>query len=56
MPPSRPPVFEPASAGAGQQFIAGPAVIEQLDATTLVFPGDRVTRRRRRNLLIELTS
>ena len=30
--------------------IAGPAVIEQLDATTLLLPGDRATRRSARNL------
>ena len=34
----------------------GPAVIEQLDATTLVFPDDRASIDAAGNLLIELTS
>jgi N-methylhydantoinase A len=32
------PLFERASLGAGD-FIAGPAIVSQLDATTLVLPG-----------------
>jgi N-methylhydantoinase A len=36
--------------------IAGPAVIEQLDATTLIFPGDRARVDAARNLLIEVTA
>ena len=38
------------------QALAGPAVIEQLDATTLLFPGDRARVDGARNLLIELAS
>ena len=36
--------------------IEGPAVIEQLDTTTLVFPGDRATVDTTHNLLIEVTA
>jgi N-methylhydantoinase A len=36
--------------------IAGPAVVEQLDTTTLIFPGDRARVDRTRNLLIEVTA
>ena len=39
--PTVTPVFERAALRPGQRF-TGPAVIEQLDATTLVFPGDHV--------------
>jgi N-methylhydantoinase A len=34
--------------------LVGPAVIEQLDATTLVYPGDRLTVDAAANLVIEL--
>jgi len=36
-------------------IIAGPAVIEQLDSTTLLFPGDRATVDPHLNLMVELT-
>ena len=36
--------------------IHGPAVIEQLDATTLVYPGDKATIDAGLNLLVELAS
>jgi N-methylhydantoinase A len=36
--------------------IEGPAVVEQLDATTLVFPGDRARVDAAHNLLIEVTA
>jgi len=36
--------------------IEGPAVVEQLDTTTLVFPGDRARVDATRNLLIEVTA
>jgi N-methylhydantoinase A len=49
------PVYERASLAPGQR-LAGPAVIEQLDATTLIFPGARATVDAARNLLIELPS
>jgi N-methylhydantoinase A len=39
-----------------QQVIEGPAVIEQLDATTLVFPGDRARVDASRNLMIEVAA
>ena len=35
--------------------IAGPAVIEQLNSTTLLFPGDRATVDPYLNLMVELT-
>jgi N-methylhydantoinase A len=36
--------------------IAGPAVIEQLDATTLLFPGDRATVDLYLNLIVEIST
>ena len=47
------PVFERADFRSGLA-LAGPAVIEQLDATTLIYPGDRATVDRAGNLMIEL--
>ena len=47
------PVYERAALEAGQR-LTGPAVIEQLDATTLVFPGDDATVDSAGNLSIEL--
>jgi N-methylhydantoinase A len=47
------PVYQRAALLPGH-VLAGPAVIEQLDATTLLFPGDRATVDPARNLLIEL--
>ena len=35
--------------------IAGPAVIEQMDATTLLFPGDRATVDPYLNLIVEIS-
>jgi N-methylhydantoinase A len=49
------PVFGRAALAPGQRLI-GPAVIEQLDATTLIFPGDRANVDAARNILIELAS
>jgi len=46
------PVFDRATLAPGHAF-AGPAVIEQLDATTLLYPGDRLTVDGALNLLIE---
>jgi N-methylhydantoinase A len=47
------PVYERAALEAGQR-LPGPAVIEQLDATTLLFPGDRLTVDDARNLIVEV--
>jgi len=47
------PVYERASLRPGHA-IAGPAVIDQLDATTVVFPGDRVRVDGHLNLIVEL--
>ena len=47
------PVFDRRALCPGH-VIEGPAVIEQLDATSLVFPGDRARVDRHLNLLIEL--
>ena len=35
--------------------IVGPAVIEQLDSTTLLFPGDRATVDPHLNLIVEIS-
>jgi len=37
-------------------IIVGPAVIEQLDATTLLFPGDRASVDPYLNLIVEILS
>jgi N-methylhydantoinase A len=47
------PVYERAALQPGQRLL-GPAVIEQLDATTLLFPGDHAAVDAAANLLIEL--
>ena len=36
--------------------IAGPAVIEQLDSTTLLFPGDRATVDPYLNLVVDISA
>lgn len=48
------PVFQRATLAPGQS-IAGPAIIEQLDATTIVHPGDRCLVDDCGNLLIHLS-
>ena len=47
------PVFDRAKL-AGGQVIDGPAIVEQLDATTLVYPGDRATVDAAGNIAIEV--
>ncbi|MCG8543442.1 MAG: hydantoinase/oxoprolinase family protein, partial [Alphaproteobacteria bacterium] len=49
------PVYDRSALRPGH-VIDGPAVIEQLDATSLVFPGDRARVDRHLNLMIELTA
>ncbi len=49
------PVYDRATLMPGDT-IAGPAVIEQLDSTTLLFPGDRATVDRHLNLLVEISA
>ena len=49
------PVYARGRLGPGQ-FLRGPAVIEQLDATTLVYPGDGLSVDGGGNLSIEVTS
>jgi N-methylhydantoinase A len=48
------PVYDRATLMPGDT-IAGPAVIEQLDATTLLFPGDRATVDPYLNLMVEIS-
>jgi N-methylhydantoinase A len=48
------PVYDRGALAPGHT-LAGPAVIEQLDATTLLYPGDRLTVDGVLNLLIETT-
>ena len=36
--------------------LAGPAVVEQLDSTTLLFPGDRATVDPYLNLIVEIAA
>jgi N-methylhydantoinase A len=47
------PVYDRATLMPGDA-IAGPAVIEQLDSTTLLFPGDRATVDPHLNLIVEI--
>ncbi|MFM8678370.1 MAG: hydantoinase/oxoprolinase family protein [Alphaproteobacteria bacterium] len=49
------PVFDRARLAPGN-VVAGPAVIEQLDATILLFPGDRGTVDAHLNLVVELAA
>jgi N-methylhydantoinase A len=47
------PVYNRQQLVSGQR-LTGPAVIEQLDTTTLLFPGDSLTVDQYLNLIIEL--
>ncbi len=49
------PVYDRATLMPGDT-IAGPAVIEQLDSTTLLFPGDRATVDPYLNLIVEIAA
>jgi len=49
------PVYDRATLMPGDT-ISGPAVIEQLDSTTLLFPGDRATVDPYLNLLVEISA
>jgi N-methylhydantoinase A len=49
------PVYRRADLTPGRS-IEGPAVIDQLDATTIVFPGDRLTVDAAHNLIVEVRS
>ena len=49
-----PPIYDRATLCPGD-VIAGPAVIEQLDSTTLLFPGDRARIDPYLNLDVELS-
>lgn len=49
------PIYDRAALMPGDT-IEGPAVIEQLDSTTLLFPGDRATVDPYLNLIVELSS
>ena len=49
------PVYDRATLMPGDT-IAGPAVIEQLDSTTLLFPGDRATVDPYLNLIVDIAA
>jgi N-methylhydantoinase A len=51
--PLETPIYERARLAPGQR-IAGPAVIEQMDATTLLHPGDRLAVDAVGNLIVEV--
>ena len=53
--PVRTPVHERAALAAGRR-LAGPAIIEQLDSTTVLYPGDRLRVDDALNLCIEVGS
>lgn len=53
--PRRTPIYQRHALGAGH-VIRGPALIEQLDATTLVHPGDVATVDSALNLVVEIAS
>lgn len=50
----RTPIFDRATLAPGQSF-AGPAIVDQLDATTVVHPGDTVSVDAALNLIIEVS-
>jgi N-methylhydantoinase A len=49
------PIYDRATLQPGDTIV-GPAVIEQLDATTLLFPGDRATVDPYLNLIVEISA
>ncbi|UCH75085.1 MAG: hydantoinase/oxoprolinase family protein [Rhodospirillales bacterium] len=51
--PLETPVYDRARLSAGQ-LVSGPAIVEQLDATTPVWPGDRATVDAAGNIVIEV--
>jgi N-methylhydantoinase A len=51
--PVETPIYERSQLASGQRII-GPAIIDQQDATTLVFPGDEATVDRWGNIVIDL--
>jgi N-methylhydantoinase A len=53
--PRRTPVYHRAALRAGQR-IDGPAIIEQLDSTTVLHPGDRLKVDDKLNLLVEVAT
>jgi N-methylhydantoinase A len=53
--PVETPIYDRSTLAPGH-VIEGPAVIEQLDATTLVFPGDVATVDTAHNLLVEIST
>ena len=53
--PQKTPVYDRSTLAVGQK-IAGPAIIQQLDSTTVLFPGDVLRVDPARNLLIEVSS
>ena len=55
MPPQDTPVYDRATLLPGDT-IAGPAVIEQLDSTTLLFPGDRAAVDPYLNLIVDIAA
>jgi len=53
--PVRVPLFDRSVLQSGQH-IAGPAIVDQMDSTTLLFPGDALTVHASGNLLIRISS
>ncbi len=51
--PAETPIYDRATLTAGMSFL-GPAVVEQLDSTTIVFPGDDVSVDSSMNLIISV--
>ena len=49
------PVYDRSTLAVGQR-IKGPAIVTQLDSTTVIYPGDRLSVDAARNLLIEIAS
>ena len=47
------PIFDRASLGAGAE-IAGPAIVEQLDSTTVIMPGQTAQVERYGNIIIDI--
>ena len=48
------PIYDRAKLGAGA-IIDGPAIIEQLDSTTVILPGQKAEIERYGNIIIEVT-
>jgi N-methylhydantoinase A len=53
--PTSAAIYDRSKLAPGHVFV-GPAIVEQMDTTTVVFPGDRVRVDAQENLVIEVAA